>query len=74
MPKDETAVLEVKNYILTHGNDSIAFVIRKGEFHHEVTYYFNSPFGKHVEVKQCNITEAQDIFHKAIRDGYKIAF
>ena len=54
MPKDETAVLEVKNYILTHGNDSIAFVIRKGKFHHEVTYYFNSAFGQHVEVKQCN--------------------
>ena len=54
MPKDETAVIEVKNYILTHGNDSIAFVIRKGQFHHEVTYYFNSPFGNHVEVKQCN--------------------
>ena len=74
MPKDETAVLEVKNYILTHGNDSIAFEIRKGQFNHEVTYYFNSPFGKHVEVKQCNNTEAQDRFHKAIRDGYKIAF
>ena len=74
MTKDETAVLEVKNYILTHRNDSIAFVIRKGQFHHEVTYYFNSPFGKHVEVKQCNNTEAQDRFHKAIRDGYKIAF
>ena len=74
MPKDETAVLEVINYIQTHGNDSIAFVIRKGQFHHEVTYYFNSPFGKHVEVKQCNNTEAQDRFHKAIRDGYKIAF
>ena len=64
--------MSAKNQVLTRGGDSIAFSVRKSKNIAEIDYYVDYKLVGETVV--CDISEADDRYDEAIKNGYKVAF
>ena len=61
-----------KNFILIKNSDSISFSLNRKKDTATITYYYN--WNDHMEVINCNIERANQLWESAMEDGFEIAF
>ena len=64
--------MSAKNNILVKGGDSIAFSVRRSKNLVEIDYYIG--WNVKGETVVCDISEADERYDNAIKNGYKVAF